>query len=136
MSNMKEREVSVKHTIRNDIILVVCLLLVAAIGIFYLFVLRHRGDAVEVKVDGKPYGTYLLSKDITEDIHTGKNNECLNRLVIKEGKAYMQTATCPDGICVAHAPIFRDGESIVCLPQRVVITVVMHNNADGPDIIA
>lgn len=121
--------------IRNDIILIVSLLLVAALGMLYLFKFRGAGDTVRVTVDGKLYKTYSLSQDITEDIITGKNGEYLNRLVIKDGKAYMERATCPDGICVDHAPIFRDGESIVCLPQRVVVTVITNNSADGPDII-
>ena len=124
-----------KSIVQNDIILIVGLLLVALIGIFYLFVLREQGNTVKVTVDGKTYGTYSLSRNITEDIYSGKNNEHLNRLVIEDGKAYMETATCPDGICVEHAPIFRDGESIVCLPQRVVISIITHNNADNPDVI-
>ncbi len=128
------RETSFKRHIRNDIILIIGMLLVATIGMLYLFVFRSGGDTVKVTVDGKLYGTYSLTKNITEDIYSGKNNEHLNRLIIKNGKAYMETATCPDGICVAHAPIFRDGESIVCLPQRVVVTVIT-NNTDNPDII-
>lgn len=134
MSDMNES--SVKRTIRNDIILIVCLLLIAAIGMFYLFVLRERGNMVKVTVDGKHYGTYSLTKNITEDIYSDKNNEHLNRLVIRDGKAYIETATCPDGICVAHTPIFRNGESIVCLPQRVVITIITNDNTDNPDIVA
>jgi len=132
--NIKSEEAVVKHPIRNDVILVVCLLVVAAIGILYLFVFRRQGDTVKVTVDGKTYGTYSLSKNIIEDICTGENGEYHNVLVIKDGKAYMKNATCPDGICVDHPPIFRDGESIVCLPQRVVITVVS-DNSDNPDII-
>ena len=128
------RETSFKHHIRNDIILIIGMLLVATIGMLYLFVFRSGGDTVKVTVDGKIYGTYSLTKNITEDIYSGEDNEHLNRLIIKNGKAYMETATCPDGICVAHKPIFRDGESIVCLPQRVVVTVIT-NNTDNPDII-
>ena len=122
------KESKFNNIVRNDIILIICLLLIAAIGIFYLFGLREKGDSVKVTVDGKIYGTYSLGKTITEDIYTGKDNGHLNRLVIKDGKAYMETATCPDGICVAHNPIFRDGESIVCLPNKVVITVITKNN--------
>ena len=129
------KETKVKHPIRNDIILIVCLLLVAAVGILYLFKFRSRGDTVKVTVDGKLYGTYSLTENITEDICTGKNGEFHNLLVVQEGKAYIQSATCPDGICVDHSPIFRDGESIVCLPQHVVITVITQNDTDNPDII-
>lgn len=119
-------------TIRNDILLIGALLLVCAIGAMYLFVFRAAGDTVTVTVDGKPYGTYPLSRDVTVDIENGEQH---NRLVIRDGKATVEAATCPDGICVAHAPIFRDGESIVCLPNRVVVTVVT-DGADQPDIIA
>ena len=130
---MKRAETKSTRNYRNDIIFILCILFVAAIGMLYLFVFRSQGDTVKVTVNGEIYGTYLLSEDITEDIRTGDNGEYLNRLVIKDGKAYMETATCPDGICVDHAPIFRDGESIVCLPQRVVVTVV--TNQDNVDIV-
>ena len=45
-------------------------------------------------------------------------------------------ASCPDGICAAHKPISREGESIVCLPHRVVITVRTVEDEGGPDIVA
>lgn len=121
-----------KHNIRNDIIFIVALLLIAAFGALYLFVFRDGGNTVKVTVDGKTYGVYSLNENITEDIHTGNGN--LNRLVIRDGKAYMETATCPDGICVSHKPIFRDGESIVCLPNKVVVTVTT-TDTDSPDVV-
>ena len=132
---MKETKGKPIRFVRNDIILIVSLLLVAALGMLYLFKFRNAGNTVKVTVDGKLYGTYSLTKNITEDIITGKSGENLNRLVISDGKAYIEKATCPDGICVGHAPIFRDGESIVCLPQKVVVTVITNNSADSPDII-
>ena len=107
MTNMKYNSTK-KHNIRNDIILIVALLLVAVIGALYLFVFRSSGNTVKVTVDGKTYGVFSLNENITEDIHTGKDN--LNRLII------------------------RDGESIVCLPNRVVVTVTT-NDADSPDIV-
>ena len=123
-----------KRNIRNDILLVVALLLIALLGALYLFAFRSEGNSVKVTVDGKVYGVYSLSDNITEDIRTGDKQEHLNRLVIRDGKAYMESATCPDGICVSHKPIHRDGESIVCLPNKVVVTVITEN-ADGPDVV-
>lgn len=134
---MKEQKSINKFHLRNDMFFIVALLLVCAIGILYLFVFRGSGNVVKVTVDGELYGIYSLSQNITEDIPSGENERQLNRLIISGGKAYMETATCPDGICVAHRPIFRDGESIVCLPNRVVITVITDdNNTDSPDIVA
>ena len=74
-------------------------------------------------MDGEEYGTYPLSEDTVVEIRTGKDGEELNRLIIRDGKAFVERATCPDGICSNHRPISRDGESIVCLPHKVVITV-------------
>ena len=131
---MKTNDKNNKRKIKNDIILVVCLLLVAAIGMLYLFVFRAEGNTVKVTLDGKTYGVYSLSENRTEDIYTGQNNEHHNRLVIKDGKAHMETSTCPDGICVDHSAIFRDGESIVCLPHRIIVTIITSRNSDNPDI--
>ena len=101
-----------------------------------MFVFRKSGDVVKVTVDGKVYGEYSLTKDKVVEIYTGKDNEQLNTLVIAKGKAFVGTATCPDGICANHREIFRDGESIICLPHKVVITVVAKKNDDTPDAVA
>ena len=133
---MKEKKSSSGLRIRNGVLLIIALLVMSAAGILYLFVFRESGDTVKVTVDGELYGVYSLSEDRTEDILTGDGGSHLNRLVISGGKASMETADCPDGICVAHRPIFRDGESIVCLPNRVVVTVIIDGDTDAPDIAA
>ena len=126
-------QVNRKH--RNDVIFVaVLLLIVALIGAAFFF-LRGEGDTVTVSVDGKHYGTYPLHTDLTLSIRTGEDGEEENLLVIRDGKAYVESATCPDGICADHKPISREGESIVCLPHRVVITV-QTSDGEAPDIIA
>ena len=101
-----------------------------------MFVFRSSGNFVRVTVDGKLYNEYLLSQNIVEDIYTGNNGEHLNRLVIKDGKVFVETANCPDGICSKHRAVFRDGESIICLPHRVVITVVTYETTDAPDAVS
>ena len=126
-------QVNRKH--RNDVIFIaVLLLIVSLIGAAFFF-LRGEGDTVTVSVDGKHYGTYPLHTDLTLSIRTGENGEEENLLVIRDGKAYVESATCPDGICADHKPISREGESIVCLPHRVVITV-QTSDGEEPDIIA
>ena len=133
---MQEKKNKVIFHLRNDIIFVVILLIISALAFLYLFVFRKAGDVVKVTVDGREYGTYSLFQNVTQDIVTGKNDDSFNRFVISDGKVYMESASCPDGICVAHSAIFRDGESIVCLPNRVVITVISDNDAHGADIVA
>ncbi len=137
--NQKEKntpdEKKDRRLLRNDIIFITALLFaVSVFGLcFYLF--RGEGDRVVVTVDGKEYGTYSLSEDRTVEIRTGAEKEEMNLLVIKDGKAYVETATCPDGICAGHRPVSREGESIVCLPHKVVITVYATEEKDTPDIV-
>ena len=130
---------TVKHDgriFKNDLIFIVILLLtVSVIGLGFLL-FRAEGDSITVTVDGQPRGTYSLAQNRTIEIVTGEQDEHLNVLIIRDGKAYVAEASCPDGICAAHRPISRRGESIVCLPHRVVITVRTSGNAVAPDIIA
>ena len=112
-----------KRKMKNDVILIGVLLAVLTLLGLAFFFFREEGDRVIVTVNGEMIGSYRLSKDDTIDIRTGKDGESLNRLVIRDGKAYVETATCPDGICAEHRPIYRDGESIVCLPHKVIVMV-------------
>lgn len=122
------------HKWRNDVIFIAALVAVIAIAGACLYLFRGEGNTVTVSVDGKVIATYALNENRTEDIRTGEDG--LNRLVIKDGKAWIETASCPDGICAAHKPIHRDGESIVCLPNKVVVTVEAtdSNQTEQPDI--
>lgn len=108
---------------RNDIILVVSLLLAVSLIGIAVFLSGEDGEYVSVTHNGNPWGEFSLAKDEEINIVTGESGECYNVLVIKDGEAYVKEASCPDGICSSHRPISRTGESIVCLPNRIVITV-------------
>lgn len=122
-----------KQRVRNDVIFIVALLAVIAIAGACFYFLRGEGDTVTVSIDGKVVATYPLDEDLVKDIHT--EGEGLNRLIIRDGKAWVEKASCPDGICAAHKPIHREGESIVCLPNKVVITVQTADTTNEPDIV-
>lgn len=118
---------------KNDIIFIAAILAVVAIAAVALLLLRGEGSTVTVEVDRQIIGTYSLAIDRVVDIPTDDGE--MNRLVIRDGKAFMESATCPDGVCVSHRPISREGETIVCLPHKVVITVI-GGSGEEPDIIA
>jgi hypothetical protein len=109
------------------------LVAVIAVAGACLYLFHGEGDTVTVSVDGKVIATYPLGVDRVEEIRT--DGDGLNRLIIKDGKAWVETASCPDGICAAHKPIYREGESIVCLPNKVVIAVKTAETTDEPDIV-
>ena len=132
MPRTSEGSTAPRKRLKNDLLLIgACLLATVLVGVFLLFT-QKSGDTVEVSVNGTPYGFYSLHKDTVVDIVTEAG---YNRLVIKDGLAYVEAADCPDGICAAHRPISGTRESIVCLPHGVVITVSRSYGDDAPDIV-
>ena len=119
-----------KKTVRNDLLLVGCVLLIVLIAALALILFRREGDTVSV--DGQAYGEYSLNEDQTIEIKTDLG---YNLLIIKDGKAYIEEASCPDGICRKHRPIAFGGQSIICLPNKVVINLVVAQDDEGPDAI-
>ena len=106
---------------KGDMILICIILCMAALGFgFMFFGNRGEGGTLTVTIDGEIYKTYDMSKDqeIIMDEVLG-----YNRFEIKDGVVSMIEADCPDQYCVDHAPIHREGETIVCLPHKVVLEV-------------
>ena len=105
---------------RNDGILIAALLL-ATLAFFLAESGRHQsGASVVVKVNGTVFGTYPLSQDAKIPIRNGAH---YNLLVIKDGAAYMEEADCKNQICVHQGKIRYAGQSIVCLPNQVAVTI-------------
>jgi hypothetical protein len=106
---------------RNDIILIGVLLIIAAGAFFYFNNNRKEGDKVVVTIDGKFYKEFPLDKDIETDIEVPGGGS--NHLVIEKGYADITAASCPDELCVHQKSIHSDKESIICLPNKVVVEV-------------
>ena len=117
---------------RHDILFIAVLLFLCAAATLGLYVFREDGDTVTVSIDGQLYAEYPLTEDrVVELISDGG----FNRLVIEDGYAYVEEASCPDGICSSHSPIGHNGESIICLPNKVVIEI-HRREQNQPDIIS
>lgn len=103
---------------RNDRILIAGII-VSAILLTIIFLLKGSsvGTTVVVSVDGEEYGRYSLLKE--QVVQIGDTNT----LVIHNHEADMLFAECPDQICVKHTPISGTDENIICLPNKVVVTI-------------
>ena len=56
-----------------------------------------------------------------------------NLLSVTDGKVVVEAADCKDQICVRHKPVSSKGESIICLPHRLVVEIVGNPNATVDD---
>lgn len=112
-----------KRLKKNDILFIV----VVGVLLFFLVVFMQlaggrEGARVQVTVDGEVYGIYSLTQEQTVDIVI--DGETTNTLVIAEGEADMIWAECPDKLCVHQKAISKSNETIVCLPNKVVVQVL------------
>ena len=113
---------------KADLIIIGVVAIIVGIIVFFLyFVGGESGQYVQVEIDEKIVDTIKLDEDFEKEY---KNGEDSNKLEIKDGKATMISANCPDGICVNHKPIYRNGESIICLPHKMVVTVTGDSPTD------
>ena len=104
---------------KNDLILAAVIVLVAGIGLLlYMMLGKQEAGIVSVTVDGQLYGTYSLHVDREIRING------TNTLVIRDGQVDMTEASCPDQICVEHKKISQNQETIICLPNKVIVEIV------------
>lgn len=117
---------------RGDFLLLLGVILLAAL-LFALFILfRTEGARAVVTLDGAEYGSYPLSEDRTVEIRQA-DGTVTNRLIIQDGRARMEWAACPDQICIEQGEISRQGQSIVCLPNRVAVEIT--GGESSPDAV-
>lgn len=107
---------------KADLIIYAAVLLIAAAS-FLIWKTTHSipGKQVTVTVDGREYARFSLDHDCKELIDGYAGGRLT--LIISEGEVHVEDSTCPDLICVKHSPVSHAGETIICLPNRIVITV-------------
>lgn len=113
---------------RNDGIFIGILAGVCVI-VFIVFSVMHRsqGSIIVITRNGELYGTYNLSQNQTIEIEN-TDHEVTNTLQIEDGVAKMIEADCPDKLCMHQKAISVSKENIVCLPNRIVVTVEADHN--------
>lgn len=117
-------------THRNDALLVAVLLLLGGALALYLNLTREAGGRAVVQVNGEVLMELPLDTDTRITLGTGEDT---NLLVIESGAAQVIEATCPDQVCVRQGAVRYEGESIVCLPHKLVVTIQggQPNGVDG-----
>lgn len=79
------------------------------------------GSMINITVDGTLYGNYELSEP--QEIPIELDGRIANIIVIENGSAHMKDADCPDRLCMRQGSIDQDGQTIICLPHKLVVEV-------------
>lgn len=117
---IREEHILKNKILKSDIILI-CAALILAAALLLVFLPKNKGAFAVVYSGGKEVARLPLSEDVEIDFSSGDGGH--NVLVIRGGEASVAEASCKDKICVHHAPTSKDGEKIICLPNRFVVSI-------------
>ena len=103
---------------RKEGFLLFLLIVSALAGILLIQWRKHSAPAasrIRIEIGGELFGEYDLSENRQIDLNGH------NLLQIQNGSAFMTKADCPDRLCIRNFRIDHVGDTIVCLPNRVVV---------------
>ncbi len=123
-----------KIRLKRDIILVLSLVIIAAAAFLIInYGVKKNGKYVVIKVDGRVIKTLELDRETSIEVNGYQGG--VNEIVIKDGKVSMTDADCHDKLCVKTGKISKKGETIVCLPHRVVVEIKGSQDDDAVDSV-
>lgn len=111
-----------------DILLLAVLLLVSVFLFIGFRLFTKDGSYVIVRVDGEEKYSFSLTEEV-DTLLEGSGGT--NRIVIHGGEVYISDASCPDKLCVKEGKKHRSGESIICLPNKLVVEIKGENEKDS-----
>ncbi len=132
MSFGKASAVPVKRH-RNDFLLLAGILVLVLLLSAVFFLTRREGSFAAVIQNGKETARYSLREEREIPIRT--EGTVTHLLVIRAGEAEILQADCPDQICVNHRAVSKVGETVVCLPRKLVIKIVDEKTGEEPDLV-
>ncbi len=124
MKPMKKLEIT-----KWDKIIIVFLLLLSVLpvgGIVLTKVDSQNKDTIIIKVDNKLEKSISLQNQEESEIYKFNFNKNIGYIEVKDGKVRMlemDREVCPDAICSYTGWIDKSYQSIVCLPNKIIVTI-------------
>lgn len=115
-----------------DIIVILVLVLLATLLIVFHNISSNDTEKATIQTDSKTY-VYNLSENKSFNI---ESNGITYLIEIKDGKIGVLDSSCPSGVCIHTGSISRNGESIICIPGKLIIKIVSGGDCDDSDWIA
>ncbi|WP_297712971.1 NusG domain II-containing protein [Clostridium sp.] len=120
-----------------DIVIIIVLIIISFIPeIVFGMVMGYKYDMTyaEITVGGKVYSKIPLSAHKGEEIIDINIDGHENKIMIKDDTIKMIDADCPDSLCIYQGKISRVGQSLVCLPNKVMVEI-KGSFVDDDDVI-
>ncbi len=101
---------------KGDFLIIGTVAAAFVLSVVLLFSFSKQGSRVVIKQNNEIIYNQSINQNNT--INTGSNT-----IVIKDGQIFVANATCKNQVCVNAGKISKKGESIICLPNKVIVEI-------------
>ena len=122
---------------RADVIIIITLLAIAlgAMGVSKIFFNhKYANKYVEIFENGKLYQKILVKDNTFKKTIKVVTKLGTNVVEIENGGARMLDADCRDKICVKEGFKDKNGQTIVCLPNKFVVEIKGEDKAETDEV--
>ncbi len=121
---------------KGDIVILV-ILIAAGLAWFGLEQIKDSGSGGEIviQVDGQPYKRTPFNKGMKRQTFHIELDEKRFIDIVADGKGvHVENVICPDKLCQKTGTIDKTGQSIVCLPNKVVVFIEGKGNSQVDNV--
>ena len=122
---------------RGDKVLIVIVVILTFVSLGFIKKQTFSTDDkfASIQVDGREIKKIIFDSNIVGKEIPIKTEYGYNLIEVGDGKIRVVEASCPDKIDVKQGYISKIGETIVCLPNKMLIEIKGIDGRDGIDIM-
>lgn len=116
----------------GDIVIVIILLLLSFLP-FLIFYMNNASNDAEnniatISVDGEVIETFTLADDGETEVYEYADEHGHENKIVRTGNEItISYANCVDQLCVRQGSVSKVGETLVCLPHKLIVEVSNDN---------
>lgn len=122
---------------KADVIIIGVILILALAGFGasnIMFSHKYANKYVDINLKGKLYQRVLIKNNAFKKTIEIKSNLGKNVILIENGGARMLDADCHDKICIKEGFKSKVGQTIVCLPNKLVVEIKGEDKAETDEV--
>lgn len=117
--------------IRGDRFLLLLISLLAALSAFFIYFKKDNPEQAIISVDGQVVNRINMKENNSSKLFFVEGVIGKSTIELHNGRVRMKESPCKNQICVHQGWIHSSGQSIVCLPGKIIIQVTGKSEVDA-----